>query len=119
MLWRTGSFHNLELLAMQRSGQMLDPTRFAIVAAGEYVWTLGRDVKDPNPMAPSRWRAGEPTAARSSGSRATWPITPCSTWSGRPILAEGKLFMRGQEPAEPASSNQGQPQQFGPGDPAP
>ena len=27
---------------------MIDPSRFAIVASGEHVWSLGRDLKDQN-----------------------------------------------------------------------
>ena len=52
LLWRTGSFHNLELLAMQPIGQMLDPSRFAIVASGEHVWTPGTGRQGPEPRWP-------------------------------------------------------------------
>ncbi len=54
LLWRTGSFHHLELLAMQPAGQMLDPARFAIVARGEHVWA---------PRATSRTRTSWPRSS--------------------------------------------------------
>ncbi len=110
ILWRTGAFHNLELLAMQPIGQMLDPGRFAIVAAGEYVWTLGRDVKDPNPMAPSPL-----TCRRADNGELVWKSSDLADYAmldlvGLPLLAEGKLFMAAKSQQNP-QQNQGQPQQ--------
>ena len=54
MLWRSASFHNLEQATMQGQSQMIDTKRFAILAAPGHVWSLGRDVKDPNYQAEFR-----------------------------------------------------------------
>ena len=118
ILWRTGSFHNLELLAMQPIGQMLDPSRFAIVAAGEHVWTLGRDVKDPNPMAPFQL-----TCRRADNGEVVWKSSDLADYAaldlvGMPLLADGKLFIAGQEPAEPPAEP-GPAAAVGAGHPAP
>src|SRR4051812_39988122 len=54
MLWRSASFHNLEQATMQGQSQMIETSRFAILAAPGFVWSLGRDVKDPNYQAEFR-----------------------------------------------------------------
>ena len=41
MLWRIEVVHHLELLTMQDQARMIDASRFAIVAAGDFVWTAG------------------------------------------------------------------------------
>jgi len=51
MLWRSGSFHNLEVNAQSNQNRMIEPTRYAVLAAPGYVWSLGRDLKDMNMMA--------------------------------------------------------------------
>jgi outer membrane protein assembly factor BamB len=111
MLWRTGSFHNLELLAMQPAGQMLDPSRFAIVAAGEYVWALGRDVKDQNMMAPFQL-----ACRRADSGEVVWKSSDLADYAtldpaGIPLLADGKLFLTAKSQPNP-QHNQGLPQQL-------
>jgi outer membrane protein assembly factor BamB len=93
MLWRTGSFHNLEMLAMQPIGQMLEPSRFAVVASGEYVWTLARDIKDQNMMAPFQL-----ACRRADNGEVVWKSPDLADYAtfdlvGMPVLADGKLFV--------------------------
>ena len=98
MLWRSASFHNLEQAAMQGQSQMIDTNRFAILAAPGLVWSLGRDVKDPNYQAdvPPRLPAGRerrgrlaiarPARLRRDGlrrARRSWPGGPCSSRASR------------------------------------
>jgi outer membrane protein assembly factor BamB len=112
MLWRTGSFHNLELLAMQPIGQMLDPSRFAIVAAGEHALVLGRDLKDPNFMAPFQL-----TCRRADNGEVVWKSPDLADYAalepvGTPLLADGKLFLVAKTQPNPQQPQmQGQPQQ--------
>jgi outer membrane protein assembly factor BamB len=111
MLWRTGSFHNLELLAMQPAGQMLDPGRFAIVASGEHVWALGRDVKDQNMMAPFQL-----ACRRADNGEVVWKSSDLADYAtldlaGIPLLADGKLFLTAKSQPNP-QQNQGMPQQL-------
>ncbi len=111
LLWRTGSFHNLELLAMQPAGQMLDPSRFAILASGESVWTLARDVKDPNQMA-----SYQLTCRRADNGEVVWKSSDLADYAvyelvGMPMLADGKLFVTaktGPNPQQPQMQNQPQ-----------
>jgi outer membrane protein assembly factor BamB len=99
--WRTGSFHNLELLAMQPVGQMLDPSRFAIVASGDHVWSLARDVKDQNMMAPFQL-----ICRRADNGEIVWKSTDLADYANfdlvsQPLLADGKLFMAAKVPQNP------------------
>ncbi len=101
LLWRTGSFHNLEMLAMQPVGQMLDPSRFAIVASGDHVWSLARDVKDQNMQAPFQL-----ICRRADNGEVVWKSTDLADYAGvdlvgMPILADGKLFMTVKVPQNP------------------
>src|SRR5207245_7163984 len=110
MLWRTGSFHNLEGLAMQPAGQMLDPGRFAIVASGEHVWALGRDVKDQNMMAPFQL-----ACRRADNGEVVWKSSDLADYAtldlvGIPLLADGKLYLTAKSQPNP-HQNQGMPQQ--------
>ncbi|MFI5456571.1 MAG: PQQ-binding-like beta-propeller repeat protein [Isosphaerales bacterium] len=109
MLWRSASFHHLEASAMQNYA--LDPGRFAIVAAGEYLWSLGRDLKDQNFMAPFSL-----TCRRASSGEVVWQSTDLADYAqidlaGRPLLAGGKLFIAGKGVTAP-QQQQGMPQQL-------
>src|SRR5262249_44065536 len=53
MLWRSSSFHNVEVQAMQDQARMIDPSRFAILASPGLVWSLSRDLKNLNFQATS------------------------------------------------------------------
>ena len=113
LLWRTGSFHNIELIAMQPVGQMLDPSRFAVVASGEHVWALSRDVKDQNMMAPFQligYRAGNGEVIWKSSDSADYANFELV---GVPVLAEGKLFLTAKTGRnQQMMGGQRQPQQF-------
>jgi outer membrane protein assembly factor BamB len=111
MLWRTGSFHNLEMLAMQPVGQMLDPSRFAIVASGEHIWVLGRDVKDQNMMAPFQL-----ACRRADNGEVVWKSPDLADYAmldlvGMPLLADGKLFIAAKSQQNP-QQGQALPQQL-------
>lgn len=110
LLWRSGSFHNVEIPAMQNQARMLDPSRFAILAAPGFVWTVGRDLADPNSMAPfriicRRAEAGE-VAWRSADMTEYADLEP----AGPPILGRGTMFLA----AKTSSMNrqQGESKQF-------
>ena len=119
MLWRSASFHNLELLAMQQNmARMLDTSRFAIVAAGEHVWTPGprpegpeSDRPVPVDLPPGRQRRGRLEIGRPARLRHVRP--------GRPAApGRRQALHRGQEPGEPAAAA-GPAAAVRPGDPAP
>jgi outer membrane protein assembly factor BamB len=110
MLWRSAPFHHLDLSAMQDQVRAIDPSRFAVVASGEYVWTLGRDLKEQNFFAPFRL-----TCRRAGGGEVVWQSTDLADYAqvdlvGPPLLAGGKLFIAGKTLAN--QQQQGQPQQF-------
>jgi len=109
MLWRSASFHHLEVSAMQDQARMLDASRFAVVASGDYVWSLGRDLKDQNYLAPFRL-----SGRRAESGQVVWQSTDLPEYAGidivgPPLLVGGKLFIAGKTQASP--QHQGQPQQ--------
>ncbi len=111
MLWRSASFHQIEVPAMQEFARMLDVSRFAIVASEEYVWSLARDLKDQNYFAPFQL-----TCRRADNGEAVWKSADLPDYApydlvGSPLLAEGKLFQAAKTHANP-QQRQGQPQQF-------
>ena len=111
MLWRSASFHNLELLTQQNMNRAVDPTRFAIVAAGAHVWSLARDLKDQNMFA-----SFQLICRRSDNGEVVWKSTDLPDYStfdlvGLPLLADGKLFIAAKSQANP-QQQQGQPRQF-------
>ncbi|MHC5537797.1 outer membrane protein assembly factor BamB family protein [Singulisphaera rosea] len=110
MLWRSASFHNLEVIAMQDQSRMLDPNRFAIIASGDYVWSLGRDIKDQNFMAPFRL-----TCRRASSGEVVWQSSDLADYAqvdmfGAPLLVGDKIFVVGKAVANP--QQQGLPQEL-------
>jgi outer membrane protein assembly factor BamB len=111
LLWRSGSFHNLEMIAMQDFTRNIDPGRFGIVASGEHVWGLSRDLKDQNFFAPFQL-----TCRRADNGEIVWKSPDLPDYApydlvGLPLLADGKLFITGKTQANP-QQRQGQPQQF-------
>ena len=93
MLWRSASFHMLDVLAMQQQAQMLDPVRFAVAASGDFAWFLARDLKDQNMFAPFRL-----TCRRASGGDVVWKADDISDYAqldlfGAPLLVDGKLYI--------------------------
>ena len=118
MLWRSASFHNLEQATMQGQSQMIETNRFAILAAPGRVWSLGRDVKDPNYQAEFRL-----VCRRAESGDVIWQSTDLSDYSGMdfvgpPILARGDPVRHGQV-LELDEQWSGQPAaSIRPGDPA-
>jgi outer membrane protein assembly factor BamB len=111
MLWRSSSFHHLELLTQQNMNRPIDASRFAIVAAGEHVWALARDLKDQNPFA-----SFQLTCRRADKGEIVWKSADLPDYStfdlvGLPLLADGKLFIAAKTQANP-QMQRGQPQQF-------
>jgi outer membrane protein assembly factor BamB len=111
VLWRSEPFHHLKLVAAQQSAQMVDPGRFAIVAADQYVWTLARDMKDPNFFAPFQL-----ACRRAESGAVVWQSKDLSDYApydlvGPPLLAAGKLFIAAKSQANPQQQH-GQPQQL-------
>lgn len=109
MLWRSASFHNVEISARNDQARMIDTGRFAILAAQGYVWTLSRDLKDMNYMAPFRL-----ACRRDEGGDVVWQSSDLPDYAeldlvGQPILGGGTLFIAGKTPMQ---RQQGQPQQF-------
>ena len=113
MLWRSGSFHNLEQATMQGQSQMIDPKRFAIVAAPGFMWSLGRDIKDMNNyQAVSRL-----VCRRAENGVVVWqsPDLPGYTGIdlvGMPILARGTLFVAGKSAMSGNYGQENTPRQF-------
>jgi outer membrane protein assembly factor BamB len=112
MLWRSESFHNLEVLAMQQHVRFLDVSRLAIIAAGDHVWGLARDLKDQQFFSPFQL-----TCRRADNGEVVWKSGDLSDYAqldfvGPPLLADGKLFITAKTGANPQMPQQGQPQQL-------
>ena len=112
MLWRSASFHNLEQATMQGPSQMIDTKRFAILAAPGYVWSLGRDVKDPNFQADFRL-----VCRRAESGDVIWQSADLPDYSGMdfvgpPILARGTLFIAVKSSMSSNSGQDNQPRQY-------
>jgi outer membrane protein assembly factor BamB len=111
MLWRSGGFHHLEMIAMQDFTRAIDPSRFGIVASGEHVWVLARDLKDQNFYAPFQL-----ICRRADNGEIVWKSPDLPDYApydlvGLPLLADGKLFITGKSNANP-QQRQGLSQQF-------
>jgi outer membrane protein assembly factor BamB len=110
LLWRSAAFHHLEVPAMQNVAQFTDATRYAIIAAGEYVWSLSRDLKDGNFQAPFVL-----TCRRSENGEVVWQSSDLSDYAGLdsngpPILAAGKIFMPAKGQGNPRQGQGGMDQ---------
>ena len=111
LLWRTASFHNLELIAMQQNVRWSIPADSTSSPSGEHVWTLVRDLKDQNFFAPFQL-----ICRRADNGELIWRSADLPEYAtydlvGRPLLADGKLFITAKTNANP-QQQQGQPQQF-------
>jgi outer membrane protein assembly factor BamB/TolA-binding protein len=110
MLWRSEAFHHLEVPARQDFTRGLDPARYAIVASEEYLWTLVRDLKDPNFQAPFTL-----VCRRADTGETIWKSPDLADYAqldfvGQPLLADGKLFVAAKPFQGP--QRQGPPQEF-------
>ena len=111
MLWRSASFHNLETAAMQDQARMISPGRFAVIASGEYVWDLARDLKDQNYLAQFVL-----TCRRADGGEVVWRSADLHDYAGidlmgTPLLVKGKLIVVGKGNSDP-QNQQGTQQQL-------
>jgi outer membrane protein assembly factor BamB len=110
MLWRSASFHNLDVLGMQQQARFVDTSRFAILASGERLWCLARDMKDQNFMAPFQLQC-----RRADNGEVIWKSGDLADYAmfdlvGNPILADGKIFITAKSGANPQMPRQGQGQ---------
>jgi len=98
MIWRSGSFHNLDLAAAQPQARMVDPSKFAIFTSKGKVWSLGKDLKDPNQMASFRL-----TCRRADRGDLIWQSSDLSEYAavelvGTPILSGETIFVVAKTP---------------------
>ncbi len=112
MLWRSSSFHNLEVIAMQDQARMVDPSRYAILAAPGYVWSLGRDLKGMNYQATSHL-----ICRRAETGEVVWQSTDLPDYAGMdlvglPILARDALLLAGKSAANNGNGQDNSPRQF-------
>ena len=96
MLWRSSSFHNIEVVAMQDQARMIDPSRFAILASSALVWSLGRDLKNLNMQGTSQL-----ICRRAETGELVWQTNDLADYAGidlvgLPILAQETLFLAGK-----------------------
>ena len=111
LLWRSASFHHVKLFAMQNQGPPIDASRFAIAASGDFLWSLGRDLRDQNFMAPFGL-----TCRRSNDGEMVWHSNDLPDYAqldmvGPPLLVAGKLFIVAKGGMNP-QNQQGLPQQY-------
>jgi outer membrane protein assembly factor BamB len=111
LLWRTEPFHHLENLAMQPGGQMASPGRFAILASRDHVWTISRDLKDQNYMAPFHL-----ACRRADNGELAWKTTEMPEYAlfdftGPPLLGDDVMFVPAKAQPNP-QQNQPLPQQM-------
>jgi outer membrane protein assembly factor BamB len=100
LLWRSASFHNVEVPAAQDQARMIDPARFGIVASEDHVWSSSRELKDPNRTAPFSL-----TCRRTDGGDVVWQSKDLPDYAqldlvGTPLLAGGLLFVAARPPMQ-------------------
>jgi outer membrane protein assembly factor BamB len=111
LLWRSAAFHHLDTTAAQDFARMIDPARFAIVAAGEYVWALIRDMKEQNYFAPFHLECRRADTGEVVWQSKDLPDYAQYDLTGAPLVAGGKLFIAAKGNANP-QQQQGQLQQL-------
>ena len=104
MLWRSGSWHNVEVPAMADQARTIDPGRYAILAGLGYVWSLSRDLKDPNYQATAHL-----VCRRAENGEVAWESKNLPDYAGLdlvglPILTPTALLIAGKS----APNNNGQ-----------
>ena len=109
LIWRSASFHNLEIPASQGQARMVDTKRYAIVASKTHVWTLSHDLKDQNQFAPFVL-----ACRRGDGGDVVWQSTNLPDITqvdlvSAPILVGESLYVVGKTPM---NQQQGQPHQY-------
>ncbi len=96
MLWRSAPFHNVEVSTRQEQSRLIDPARFAILAAPGYVWALARDLRDMNYQAPFRLACRRAGAGEVVWQSADIPDYAEVDFVGPPILGGGTLYIAGK-----------------------
>jgi outer membrane protein assembly factor BamB len=96
LLWRSAPFHNVETPASQDQARVINASRYAVVASKDYVWSLSRDLKEPNQVAPFRL-----ACRRADGGDVVWQSTDLPDYAqldlvGHPLFAGGTLFVVGK-----------------------
>lgn len=112
MLWRTSSFHNLEVSALQDQARMVDPARYAILAGSGYVWSLGRDLRELNFQSPSNL-----ICRRAENGDVVWKSPDIPEYAGielagMPILVRDTLLVAGKSSMNNNGQGGNQPQQY-------
>ena len=107
LLWRSSAFHNVEVPAMQNVAQFTDTSRYTIIASGDHVWTLSRDLKDGNFQAPFLL-----ACRRAENGEVIWQSKDLSDYAqldlnGPPILEVGKIFIPASGPGNPQQGQGG------------
>jgi hypothetical protein len=97
---------------MQGQSQMVETGRYAILAATDRVWCLGRDVKDPNGSADFRL-----VCRRAENGEAVWQSADLPDFAGMdfvgpPILARGAIFIAGKSSTSTGNGQDNQPRQY-------
>ena len=77
---------------------MIDPSRYAVLANTSHVWSLSKDLKDPNFQSSCQL-----ACRRTDGGDLVWQSTGLPDYSqvdlvGTPILSEGNLYVVGKTP---------------------
>jgi outer membrane protein assembly factor BamB len=108
LLWRSGKFHNVDVAANGQFAQMVDTGRYALVAEGDRLWSLGRDPSQQNYFGPFQLTCRRTDTGDVIWKTADLPEYAQLDFNGPPLLAAGKLFL----PAKGQSNNQGQPAQL-------
>ena len=96
MRWRSGSFHNLDVYAGGDQARMVDSSRYAIVAAPDAVWDLGRDLRDSNYQASSILTCRRPETGEVIWKSPDLPGLAGVALQGTPLLARGNLYLAGK-----------------------
>ncbi len=107
MLWRTSSFHNLDMIALNNAAQMVDTTRFGIAAAGDLVWTVTRDLKDQNYLANFQLICRRADNGEIVWKSADFPDYADVDLVSHPLVAGGKLLIAAKATGNGAGGNNG------------
>ncbi len=96
LLWRSSPFHNAEVSAMSDQARTLDPSRYAIVAAPGYVWSLGKNLKTLG-----MGETAKIICRRAENGEVVWKSSDLADYAGmdlvgQPILARDKLLIAGK-----------------------
>ncbi|WP_169977238.1 outer membrane protein assembly factor BamB family protein [Tautonia rosea] len=81
MLWRSAPFHDLNTAVSQNQGRMIDPSRYLVVAVGDRLLSLERDLRDQNYNAPFRL-----VCRRSDSGDVVWQSTDLSELAGLDLI---------------------------------